>query len=361
MRLTQRAENIILPIAAVVIALLIGAVLIWLNGSNPWTAYTALDRRRARQQGRHRPDAGPGHAGHAHRPRRHRRHEGRPVQHRRPGPAAVRRRRSRPGSATGSPTCRPIAHVPLGLLVGGIMGMLPAALAGFLKAYRGAHEVITTIMLNVILVNMTEYLVGARGPFHDPEGGAISRTPAIQAVGPHRDGLGAADRLLPGRSPPSSSSGSCSRRTTVGFRITTVGQNKNAALYGGISAARITVLAMAISGFLAGFGGAIETQGVFYRYEAGFNVGLGFDGITVALLARVQPLLAIPAALLLGIMRAGQTNMAFEADVPQEIIDVILAMILLLVCAPIVVRWLLRLRRPKDEGAAIQLTSGWGG
>jgi ABC-type uncharacterized transport system permease subunit len=53
--------------------------------------------------------------------------------------------------------------------------------------------------------------------------------------------------------------------------------------------------------------------------------------------------------------------MAFKADVPQEIIDVILAMILLLVCAPIVVRWLLRLRRPKDEGAVIQLTSGWGG
>ncbi len=72
---------------------------------------------------------------------------------------------------------------------------------------------------------------------------------------------------------------------------------------------------MAISGFLAGLGGAIETQGVFDRYEAGFNVGLGFDGITVALLARVQPLLAIPAALLLGVMRAGQTQMAFEADV----------------------------------------------
>jgi simple sugar transport system permease protein len=72
-------------------------------------------------------------------------------------------------------------------------------------------------------------------------------------------------------------------------------------------------------------------------------------------------LLAIPAALLLGIMRAGETQMAFEADVAPEIIDVILAIILLLVCAPIVVRWLLRLRRPRDEGATIQLTSGWGG
>jgi simple sugar transport system permease protein len=149
-------------------------------------------------------------------------------------------------------------------------------------------------------------------------------------------------------------------RTTIGFRITTVGQNKNAAAYGGISAARITVMAMALSGFLAGLGGAIETQGVFNRYEAGFNVGLGFDGITVALLARVQPLMAIPAALLLGIMRAGQPQMVFESDVSQEIIDVIVAIILLLVCAPIVVRWLLRLRRPRDEEPIVQLTSGWG-
>ena len=99
---------------------------------------------------------------------------------------------------------------------------------------------------------------------------------------------------------------------------------------------------------------------MFDRYEAGFNVGLGFDGITVALLARVQPLLAIPAALLLGIMRAGQTAMAFRADVPQEIIDVILAIMLLLVCAPIVVRWIMRVRGPKDAVEQIQITSGWG-
>jgi ABC-type uncharacterized transport system permease subunit len=59
-------------------------------------------------------------------------------------------------------------------------------------------------------------------------------------------------------------------------------------------------------------------------------------------------------------MRAGQPQMVFESGVSQEIIDVIVAIILLLVCAPIVVRWLLRLRRPRDEGATLQLTSGWG-
>jgi simple sugar transport system permease protein len=358
MRLTQRAENIVLPIAAIVIALLVGAVLIWLNGSNPWTAYTALldgalgsRENLARTLARATPVTLTGLA---------------VILAMKGGLFNIGAQGQLLFGAvfaawvgyrfTGLPT---VVHVPLCLLVGALMGMLPAALAGFLKAYRGAHEVITTIMLNVILVNMTEYLVGARGPFHDPEGGAISRTPRIQPSAQ----IGTVWGLPIGYSLALAAAviiWFLVSRTTIGFRINTVGQNKNAAAYGGISASRMIVLAMAISGFLAGLGGAIETQGVFYRYEAGFNVGLGFDGITVALLARVQPLMAIPAALLLGIMRAGQTTMAFRADVPQEIIDVILAIILLLVCAPIVVRWILRLRRPRDEGAAIQLTSGWG-
>ena len=250
-----------------------------------------------------------------------------------------------------------VLHLPLCLLVGGLFGMLPAAFAGFLKAYRGAHEVITTIMLNAILVNLTEWLVGPRGPFH--EDGVISRTPPIKDTAEIPDVWG----LPLGFAIAVAAAIFCwflIGRTTFGFRITTVGQNKNAAGYAGISVARITVAAMALSGFLAGLGGAVETQGVNDRYEAGFNVGLGFDGITVALLARIQPLLAIPAALLIGAMRAGQTQMAFESGVATEIIDVILAIILLLVCAPIVVRWLLRLRAPKDEIEGLQLTSGWG-
>jgi general nucleoside transport system permease protein len=359
MRLTQRAENIVLPIAAVVFALLIGAVLIALNGSNPWTAYSALldgalgsREDLARTLARATPVTLTGLA---------------VILAMKGGLFNIGAQGQLLFGATFAAwagyhfTNLPaIVHVPFALLVGGVMGLLPAALAGYLKAYRGAHEVITTIMLNVILVNMTEYLVGARGPFHDPEAGAISRTPRIQSTAE----IGTIGELPIGYFLALGFAflvWFLLRRTTVGFRITTVGQNRSAAEYGGISAARITVLAMAMSGFLAGIGGAIETQGVFGRYEAGFNVGLGFDGITVALLARVQPLLAIPAALLLGIMRAGETQMAFQADVAPEIIDVILAIILLLVCAPIVVRWLLRLRQPRDEGAAIQLTSGWGG
>ncbi|MGI9052529.1 MAG: ABC transporter permease [Ilumatobacteraceae bacterium] len=363
MRLNQRAENIVLPLGAIVLALLIGAVMIRLYGSNPWTAYSALvdgaignpfenNEELARTLARATPLIFTGLA---------------VIVGLKAGLFNIGAQGQLLLGATFAAwigydmTGLPSAlHVPFALLVGGIFGLLPAALAGALKAYRGAHEVITTIMLNFILVNMTEYLVGARGPFHDPEGGAISRTPRIQPSAEIPDVLGLPLGFFIGVAVAVLIWFLLSR-TTIGFRITTVGQSAPAAEYAGISAKRIIVLAMALSGFLAGLGGAIETQGVFDRYEAGFNVGLGFDGITVALLARVQPLLAVPAALLIGIMRAGQPAMSFRADVPQEIIDVILAIILLLVCAPVVVRWIMRVRGPKDAVEQIEITSGWGG
>jgi general nucleoside transport system permease protein len=354
-RLSARAETIVLPIAAVVIALIIGAVLMWFEGNNPFTAYRALlsgalggKDEIARTLEKATPLILTGLA----------------------VIVALKAGLFNIGAqgqlllgaifaayvgykVTWLPT---VLHVPLCLVVGGIFGLLPAALAGVLKAYRGAHEVITTIMLNSIIVNLTEWLAG--GPWQQ-KGTAISRTPPIQSTAkiPKIWGmpLGFFIAVL--------SAVACwylIKRTTVGFRLTTVGQNKNAAGYGGMSVARITVLAMAISGFLAGLGGAIETQGVVGRYEPGFNSALGFDGITVALLARTEPLLAIPASLLIGIMRAGSTKMQFDAHVEPEIIDVILAIILLLVAAPIVVRWILRLKKARGEEDTLQLTSGWG-
>ncbi len=179
MRLNQRAENIVLPLGAVVLALLIGAVMIRLNGSNPWTAYTALvdgalgsKEDVARTLARTTPLIFTGLA---------------VIIGLKAGLFNIGAQGQLIFGATfaawvgyeftGLPA---VLHVPFAIVVGGIFGMLPAALAGVLKAYRGAHEVITTIMLNAILINLTEYLVGARGPFHDPDAGAQSRTPLIQ-------------------------------------------------------------------------------------------------------------------------------------------------------------------------------------
>jgi simple sugar transport system permease protein len=355
MHLSPRAEAMLLPLAAVAIALILGAGLILTQDANPFTAYKALLTGAFGSWGDF----------------------ARTLEKTTPliltGLAVIVALKGglfnigaqgqllmgalfsawAGYQITGLPR---LLHVPLALAFGIGFGMLSAAFAGFLKAWRGAHEVITTIMLNAIIINLTEYLAG--GPWQE-KGQAITRTPRIEGsakIGRLADlPVGFFLALL------------CAvgvwfliNRTTTGFAINTVGANKNAANYGGIAVAKITVLTMAISGGLAGLGGAIETQGVVGRYEPGFNSGLGFDGITVALLARTQPLAAIPAALLIGIMRAGGTEMAFKAGVEQEIVDVILATILLLVAAPIVVRWLLRLRKSTTATDTIRLTSGWG-
>jgi simple sugar transport system permease protein len=120
----------------------------------------------------------------------------------------------------------------------------------------------------------------------------------------------------------------------------------------------MVVLAMVISGLLAGIGGAIETQGVVGRYQPGFNTGLGFDGITIALLGKTHPIGVIFAAILVGAMKAGSSQMQFSANVASEITDVIQALMLFFVAADMIVRWIIRTRA--EEGEKISLSSGWG-
>jgi simple sugar transport system permease protein len=145
-------------------------------------------------------------------------------------------------------------------------------------------------------------------------------------------------------------------RTTLGFEIRMVGSNSHAAKYAGIRVAFILVLTMFIAGMLAGLGGAVETTGVDKRYEPVFNTGLGFDGITISLLGKMHPLGTIPAAVLVGAMKAGASTMQFEAGVPKEIIDVIQSLMLFFVAADMIVRYILRIRK---DGTEISLSSGW--
>ncbi|HET9222484.1 MAG TPA: ABC transporter permease [Roseiflexaceae bacterium] len=248
-----------------------------------------------------------------------------------------------------------IVHIPLALLAGAWMGALWAAIPGALKAYTGAHEVITTIMLNFVAINMTDYL--ADGPWKDTSpGNIVARTPAVadSAVLPDIGSIplgiviavavAALVWWLIGRS-------------TLGFDLRTVGQNPSAALYAGMSVRRVTIVAMVASGFLAGLGGAIESLGVVGRFQPGFNAGLGFTAITVALLARTNPLGVIPAALLIGAMQAGASRMQFDSGVSPEIIDVVQALILFFVAADMIIRWLIRVRATDTE--RVTLSSGW--
>ena len=266
-------------------------------------------------------------------------------------------------SLTGLPT---IIHVPLAIFAGGLAGALYGAIPGALKTYTGAHEVITTIMLNYIALNITDYL--ANGPFKDPTpGNVVARTPRVlesARIGSLGQLVGAPDSFL-GSIPVGFLLAAAVAavtwwllwKTTLGYEIRTVGQNADAAKYAGMKVARTVVLTMVLSGFLAGMGGAVETQGVVGRFQPGFNVGLGFDGITIALLGKTSPIGVIPAAILVGAMRAGATNMQFRAGVDSDVIDVIQAIILFFVAAEVIVRWLIRSRGDDDS----QISLGkWG-
>lgn len=256
-------------------------------------------------------------------------------------------------AVTGLPA---IIHVPLALLAGALAGGLYGAIPGALKTFRGAHEVIVTIMLNYIAINLTDYL--ADGPFKDDSpGNIVARTPEIldSARIPSIAGLpvGFIIAIL-----VAIFIWWVLWKTTFGFEIRTVGLNPNAARYAGVKVARTVILTMVISGLLAGLGGAVESQGVVGRYQPGFNVGLGFDGITIALLGKTHPFGVLPASLLVGAMKAGSNEMQFTAGVATQITDVIQALILFFVAADVIVRGLLRMRSTGEEG--VKLSTGWG-
>jgi simple sugar transport system permease protein len=249
-----------------------------------------------------------------------------------------------------------IIHAPLALLAGVLAGGLFAAIPGALKAYRGAHEVIVTIMLNYIAINITDYL--ADGPWKDTSpGNIVARTPEIMKT---------AEIPAIGGLPLGFFIGVLVAvfvwwllfRTTIGYEIRTVGFNPNAARYAGIRVAFTLILTMVISGALAGLGGAVETQGVVKRYQPGFNIGLGFDGITVAMLGKTNPYGVIPAAILVGAMKAGSAQMQFSAHVAKELTDVVQALILFFVAADVIIRGLLRFK--ETEAEQITLSTGWG-
>ncbi|MEZ4516585.1 MAG: ABC transporter permease [Chloroflexota bacterium] len=249
-----------------------------------------------------------------------------------------------------------IIHAPLALLAGAAAGALYGAIPGALKAFTGAHEVITTIMLNYIAINFTDFL--ADGILKDTsQGNVVARTPHI---------LPSAELPIWGYVPLGFLMAIVAAvlvwwvlyRTTLGYEIRTVGLSSSAAQYAGINVARIIILAMAISGLLAGFGGAVETQGIVGRFQPGFNVGLGFDGITVALLGKTSPFGVIPASIVLGAMRAGSSQMQFSAGVAKEITDVITAFILFFVAADTIIKTLLRQQDTEDD--KVNLSTGWG-
>ena len=244
----------------------------------------------------------------------------------------------------------PWVAIPVAMLGGLLAGALAGFIPGFLKAFTGAHEVVTTIMLNALIQLAMSGLVN---DIYRAPGFSFARTApmgnaTLTDIGGTTLHAGVIFALL------------CIPlsywllwRTTVGFEIRSVGANPTAAFYAGMNPRRMIIFTMSLCGAFAGMAGAIVIQRLGY-YPAVFGTNIGFDGITVALLGRANPVGILFAAILLGAMRAGAPLMQIEAGVPVEIIDVIQGVILIFLAAEIVVRRIFRLRAAGQGAGELQ-------
>lgn len=250
-------------------------------------------------------------------------------------------------------------HLPLAIIVGALAGGLWAAIPGLLKAWTGAHEVINTIMMNWIAFRLTEYLL--REPLEKVQG--THRTPDILATAELPRFFPHPIRLHAGLIIAVAAAIFVYWflwKTTWGFEMRTVGANPDAARYGGISIRRNIVLAMFISGTLAGLAGVSESLGVTHNMTLGFQAGYGFDSIALALLGGSHPLGVVLASLLFGVLRAGGTRMMSVAAIPLEITSILQAMVIIFIAAPAIIRGIYRLRAAKEELGPAMITRGWG-
>lgn len=257
-----------------------------------------------------------------------------------------------------------IIHLPLAILAGFIGGALWGFIPGLLRAKTGAHEVITTIMLNFIAYRTLDYLL--KLPFIQKEGrfDPVSEDVLPTALWPRiltwlpvensqrlRLHLGfifalfiafAIYWLL--------------YKSSLGFEFRAVGANPSAAKYAGMGVGFTIMMVMALSGGLAGFAGANETLGVVGRAVPGFTSSIGFDAIALALLGRSHPGGVVMSAILFGALRAGGRTMQAQSDVGIDLIVVVQALIIVFIAAPELIRAIYRVKGGTKQG---QVTRGW--
>ncbi|MGH9210375.1 MAG: ABC transporter permease [Acidimicrobiales bacterium] len=251
-------------------------------------------------------------------------------------------------------------HVPAAIVAGFLGGALWGYIAGLLKARTGAHEVITTIMLNYVAYYLLDYALrsdsfqrsGRNDPISKPVVGS-ARLPEVTVADLTLHAglflaLAAACLVwwLLGRS-------------TVGFRMRTIGANPFAGRYAGMNVGRTYMLAMFLAAGLAGLAGAsnILSRDSFSLTPRYYSE-LGFDGIAVALLGRANPAGVVGASLLFGVLRSGSTGMQVQTSIPVDIIVVIQALIIMFVAAPALVRAIYQVRAGRATEQAF--TTNWG-
>lgn len=247
--------------------------------------------------------------------------------------------------------------ITLAMLAGFLGGAVWGGIPGFLKAYFRVNEILSTVMMNAIAVQVMNFLL--RGPMIDPSQAELaSKIPQtarlleifrLPRLAPTRLHLGALIAgilailvyiLL--------------WRTTLGYRIRAVGQNPHASRYAGIKVPRYIVLALLFSGAFAGLAGAIQVYGVNYRMitdgsASGFTGSAGFNGIVAALFGQLHPIWSIPASILFGALLVGANSMQRVVQVPSAFVTALNGLVVVFVVSSEI----LRRRRQRRRLAAV--------
>jgi simple sugar transport system permease protein len=254
----------------------------------------------------------------------------------------------------------------IGLVAGALMGGIWGAIPGYLKAQLGVNEILSTVMMNQIAIQIGYYLL--RGPMIDPaeleagtnipQSARLARTADMPRFTDIAESLGftesANDLNLTGYvkelygvfvEPTRLHSGFIFAivmgiliyiflwRTTIGYRIRAVGLNPHASRYAGINVKRNMVLSMTLSGLFAGLAGAVEILGLHHRMfePVAVSAGYGFSGIVAALFGKLHPLGIIPSSILFGGLLVGGDKMQRAMQIPQVLIQAILGLVVLFV------------------------------
>ncbi len=250
-----------------------------------------------------------------------------------------------------------VIHLPLAIIAGIIGGAVWGGFPGWLRAKTGAHEVITTIMLNWIAIRLVDWAL--KTPFIQAEGRTdpISKSVLESARLPKL--FGAQYRVHAGIILALLVAWFAYWllfKSTIGYEFRAVGYNPAGARYAGISVTRAYVLVMAFAGAMAGIAGANQVIGVLHRGSPGFSASIGFDAIALALLGRSHPFGVVLAGLLFGALRAGGLKMQAASSVGIDLVTIVQALIIVFIAAPALIRAVFRVKAGKG---AEQLTKGW--
>ena len=227
--------------------------------------------------------------------------------------------------------------LPLTLLSAAAAGLVWGGIPGLLKARLGVNEILTTVMMNQIALRMMNFLL--RGPMLDPKHVAAGTSIPQSATLPESVWL---PRLVPRTLFHSGAILAVLLalavyfllwRTTIGYRIRAVGLNPHASRYAGIPVPHYVTLSLALSGMLCGLAGAMEVLGVHHRMLEGLSGGYGFSGIVAALFGKLHPLGAIPASALFGALLVGADKMQRAVQVPSALAIALQGLVVLFVVA----------------------------